>query len=184
MGCAAQGGRYLLILTAVRLFGKTPRGEGLFQGRPSFTTESREDTEGSGRISAGRAADGFHRGGQRRAFEGGSFARGAAGSVEAGAVGLHGFFFTEDGEGFAEDLRGAGIGGDDDAVVHPLPFPAGVDDAGAAEIGEVAGDFGLALAENFDKETDANLASVHEIEETEAGAIGKGREEEGQVRVL
>ena len=132
--------------------------------------------------SAGGAADRLDRNGQRSAFEGGNFARGTAGSIQTQAVGLHGFLFAEDGEGFAEDFCGAGMGGDDDAVVHPLPFPPRGDDSGSAEIGEVARDFRLALAEDFDEIADADFPAVHEVEEAEAGAVGQGGEEQGQVR--
>jgi hypothetical protein len=83
----------------------------------------------------------------------------AAGPGEAFAIGLE-FGVAVDGvEDSGEDGGGDGIAGADEAIVHPLPFPAGGDDTGFAEVGEMAGDFRLALAEDFDEVANAELAA-------------------------
>lgn len=60
-----------------------------------------------------------------------------------------------------------------DAVVHPLAFAACADDAGAAQVGEVAGNLGLALVENLNEVTDADFAVAHEIKQAQAGAVAE-----------
>ena len=83
----------------------------------------------------------------------------AAGAGEAFAIGLE-FGVAADGvEDGGQNGGGDGIARAHKAVVHPLPFPAGGDDAGFTQIGQVAGDFGLALAEGFDEVADAELAA-------------------------
>lgn len=73
---------------------------------------------------------------------------GAAGAVEAGEIGLHAGLLRQHGEGFAEDAGDGGGAWLRDAVVHPFAFAAGFDQAGAAEVGEVAAsnNFELAIA--------------------------------------
>lgn len=117
-------------------------------------------------------------------MERGGLARGAACPAEAGEIRLHGFLGAEDGEGCAQDPAGAGVGGHDDAVVHPFALAAGGDDAGAAEVGQMAGDFGLALAEDRDEIADADFPAVDEVQEAEAGAIGERGKEPGEAIVL
>jgi hypothetical protein len=104
-----------------------------------------------------------------------------AGVAEAGEIALH---LLAGGEGFesgVEDGEGGGVVGGLDAIVHPLAFAASVDDACAAEVGEVAGDLGLGLLEDFDEVADADLAVIHEVEQTEAGGVGEGCEEEDRI---
>ena len=61
--------------------------------------------------------------------------------------------------------------------MHPLAFAAGGDDAGLAQIGEVARDFWLGLAEDFNQIADADLLVAHEIEKAQARIIAQGLEE-------
>lgn len=74
-------------------------------------------------------------------------------------------------------MGGGGVRWGGDAVVHPLALAAGVDEAGGAEVGEVAGDFGLRLAEDLDEVADAELLVAQEVEEAEAGGVAEGLEE-------
>jgi len=90
-----------------------------------------------------------------------------------GAVGLHGGVGEHPVEGLLEDLGGSDVGGHDDAVVHPRALAAGGDDAGAAEVGEVAGDFGLVLIEDVDEVADADFLIADEVEEAEAGGVAE-----------
>lgn len=69
----------------------------------------------------------------------------ATGPVETSQIGLHRLILGEDGKGLAQDFSGPGIRGDLDLVVHPFAFPARGDYAGPAQVGEMAGDFRLAL---------------------------------------
>lgn len=61
--------------------------------------------------------------------------------------------------------------------MHPLAFAAGLDDAGAAQAGEVLGDFGLGLAEGFNQLADADLAIADQAQKLEAGFVGEGQKE-------
>ena len=61
--------------------------------------------------------------------------------------------------------------------MYPLPFPAGGDDTGLAEVGEVTGDFGLPLLQDFDEVADADLSTFHQVEQTEAGRVGECSED-------
>lgn len=67
-----------------------------------------------------------------------------------------------------------------DAVVHPLSLTASTDNSSSAEVGKVAGDFGLALAQDLDKVADTDLASGQQVEKAQACGICQGREELGQ----
>ena len=72
---------------------------------------------------------------------------GATDTVESGEVGLHPAQGGQGVEHGAEHGCGGWIGGRDEAVVHPFALAARGDDAGAAEIAEMAGDLGLVLAQ-------------------------------------
>lgn len=108
----------------------------------------------------------------------------AAGSSESGEIGLHRFFFSEDGEGFTKNSGGAGMRGLDDSVVHPFTLAAGSHDAGTAQVGKVARDFRLTLPEYLDEMADADLAVAYKVEQPQAGAIGERGKQERQVEVL
>ena len=102
--------------------------------------------------------------------------RSAAGAVEFGQIGLHPLVGAQRSQNSVEDGCGGGIGGRADAVVHPLAFAARGNDAGLAQVGQVARDLGLALAENLDKMADADLAAGHQVQQAQAGGVGQGRE--------
>jgi hypothetical protein len=146
------------------------------EGRRSAGSAQRSGAAGSGEGSDER--------GGWSTVESGDFGGHAAGFVETAEIRLHGLVFAENSEGFAQDFGGSGAGRDNDPIVHPLPFAPDGDYAGPSEVGEVAGDFGLTLAEHFDEVADADLAAVHEVEESEAGAVGEGGKEERQVVAL
>lgn len=55
--------------------------------------------------------------------------------------------------------------------MHPLALAASADNAGFAQVGEVAGDFWLALAEDLDKIADADFAPSHKVEQAQAGGV-------------
>jgi hypothetical protein len=94
---------------------------------------------------------------------------------------LHFAIAPEGCKGGVEDGDGTGIGRALDAVVHPLPFPSSRDNAGAAQVGQVAGDFWLTLLEDLDEVTDADLAAVHQVEQAQAGAVRQRGKERGQI---
>jgi arsenite methyltransferase len=62
--------------------------------------------------------------------------------------------------------------------VHPFAFTPGGRNAGLAEIGEVAGDFWLARAQDFHKVADANLAVRDEVQQAKPRGIGERAEQE------
>jgi hypothetical protein len=66
--------------------------------------------------------------------------------------------------------------------VHPLAVAACGHEAGVAEDGQVAGDLRLRLAEDFDEETDADLAVGDEVQQAQARAVGEGLEENVEFR--
>lgn len=107
-------------------------------------------------------------------------ARSAAGTLKAGDVGLHVPVFAQRAESGGKDGGGAGVGRFREAIVHPFALAAGGDDACAAEVGEMARDFGLALAEDFDEEADADFAAGDEVEQAEASGVCEGGEEGGE----
>jgi arsenite methyltransferase len=64
--------------------------------------------------------------------------------------------------------------------VHPLAFAARGDNAGFAQVGEMARDFRLALAQDLDKVADADFAAGHEVEQAKAGGVCQGGKKAGQ----
>jgi hypothetical protein len=50
-----------------------------------------------------------------------------------------------------------------------LPFAARGHDAGLAQVGKMARDLRLALAQDLDKVADADLAAGHQVEQAQAG---------------
>jgi len=108
----------------------------------------------------------------------------AAGFSKLHEVCLHLAIGGESGQGRVEDCGGAAIGGALDAVVNPFPFAPGAYDAGVTQVSEMARNLGLALAEDFDKVADADFAAIHEIEQAQAGGIGKRGEESREVEWL
>ena len=66
-----------------------------------------------------------------------------------------------------------------EGVVDPLALAARFDEAGAAQVSQVTGDFGLIGFECALEKADANLTFAHEVEEAEAVFVGEGREEQG-----
>jgi len=103
---------------------------------------------------------------------------GAADFDEALAVALHFGVLFEPGADLSENLGGVGVCGFDEAVVHPLAFAAGGDDAGAAEVGEVARNLRLVGVEDGDEEADADLVVAHQVDEPQPGAVGQRPEEQ------
>ena len=93
--------------------------------------------------------------------------------AEALAVAAHLGIVAEGGPNLVQDARGVRIGRNHDAVVHPQALAAGGDNAGAAQISEVAGNFGLIGLQDFDEIADAEFGVAHEVQEAKAGAIGQ-----------
>ena len=119
---------------------------------------------------------------QRSALKGDEALRGVAGDRQAGQIGLHLPVGAERGESRAENGCNSGVGGLNDAVVHPFALAAGADDARPAEIGKMARNLGLALREDLDEIADAKLPAGDQVEKPKAGAVGKGGKERDQER--
>ena len=105
---------------------------------------------------------------------------GTADAVESGSVNLHLFVAPERCQRGGENRGSGRIGDRADAVMHPLTLAARGDDTGVAQVGEMARDFGLALAEYLDKMADTDLATGHQVQEAQAGGVGQRSEETGQ----
>src|SRR3954463_7703558 len=110
---------------------------------------------------------------------------GRAAGVEFQSGGVAGEF-GDVAEAAGEALEELGVepgAGGGEAVVAPEACLAGLDEAGAAEVGEVAGGLGLGDAEDGDDIADAELAAAAEHGgDAEAGAVGEGAEEEVDAR--
>lgn len=65
--------------------------------------------------------------------------------------------------------------------MHPLSFAARSDDAGPAEVGQVAGDLGLALLEDFDEIANADLSAMHQVEQAKPGGVGQRGEKADEI---
>ncbi len=59
-------------------------------------------------------------------------------------------------------------------IVHPLAFAPGQHQACAAQVGEMPGDFGLGNVQDVNEVAHANLASMHQLQEAQAGEIREG----------
>lgn len=81
---------------------------------------------------------------------------------------------------FAENSGGDFVGWRKKAVVHPFPLAARGDDSGAAQVSQVARNFRLAQAQNFDEIANADFAIRHEIEQAEARGVGERAKEKIQ----
>ena len=68
--------------------------------------------------------------------------------------------------------------------MHPFALAAGGDDSSAAQVGKVARDLGLGLVEDFNEVADTDFPAGQEVQEAQAGGIGQGGEELGQIRRL
>jgi hypothetical protein len=123
------------------------------------------------------SGSGFSRSRDRRSLQRDETLGLATSMAEPGQVGLHLAVLPERLQCRAENGEGAGIVGADDAVVHPFSFAARAHNAGVAQIGEMPGDLGLALLENFNEITDADFAAIHEIEEAQARGFRERGEE-------
>ena len=103
---------------------------------------------------------------------------GAADFDEALAVALHVGVLLEPGAEFPEDAGGVWVCGFDEAVVHPLAFAAGGDDACAAQVCEVARNLRLVGVEYGDEEADADLVVAHQVDEPQPRPVGQRTEEQ------
>ena len=68
--------------------------------------------------------------------------------------------------------------------MHPLPLTPRSDNAGAAKIRQMPGDLGLALSQDLDEVTDANLPPIHQVQKAQPRAVGKSREQKSQIGVF
>lgn len=98
-------------------------------------------------------------------------------------IGLHCLLVFESSESLAKDLSSAGVGRNGNPVMHPLAVPASGDDAGAPQIGEMAGDLRLRTTQDFDEVADADLLISHEVQDPETGLVPQGLEEAFQIEL-
>jgi hypothetical protein len=93
------------------------------------------------------------------------------------AVALHLGVVFEPVAHFFEDACRVRVGWLDDAVVHPFAFASRLDDARTAQVSEVPGNLRLIGSEDFDKETDADLVSAHQVQKPQSRVISQRAEE-------
>ena len=117
----------------------------------------------------------------RRSVQSGYLLGQTARFVEACQVGLHRLIFSEHSQRFPQNFCSACIHGYHDLVVHPLPLTPCGDHFGTSQIGQVARNLRLTLAENLDKITNAHLPAIHQVQQPEPSAIGQRSEQESQI---
>jgi len=105
----------------------------------------------------------------------------ATGAVEPGQVGPHLLVSAKRSQHGGQNGCGGGIGRRTDAVMHPFALAPRGNDAGFAQVGEMAGDLGLALTEDLDKVADADLAPGHQVEQAQASLVSQSRKDAGQI---
>ncbi len=71
----------------------------------------------------------------------------------------------------------------DDAIVHPLAFAPRGNNAGIAQVCEVARNFGLRRVENLYKVADADFAISHQVKQAEPRGVAERLEEPGKVKL-
>jgi hypothetical protein len=99
-------------------------------------------------------------------------ARTAASAVETLEVTLKFFVLPESvADGF-QDGRSVGVGGNDEAVVHPLALAPGGNDSSFSQISEMPRNFWLRSADDFGEVADAYLLLCHQVDEPQASGIG------------
>lgn len=103
--------------------------------------------------------------------------RPAADRVEPLEVLLHGGIATKGGQHFVQDHLRARTLRMVDAVVHPLPFAAGIDDARIAQIRQMPGYLRLALLQDLHEVADTDFPAVHEIQQAQTGWVRQRREQ-------
>jgi len=81
------------------------------------------------------------------------------------------------GQGFFQDRGSDSIARRNETVVHPPPLAPCRDDARAAKIRQVAGDFWLADPEDLHEIANANFLIRNQVEKTKPRAIGQGAKE-------
>jgi len=68
-------------------------------------------------------------------------------------------------------------GRDGQPVVHPLALTPGGDNAGFAQVGQMAGNLGLGRADDLREIADADLLPGHQIKKPQAGRVTQGAKE-------
>jgi hypothetical protein len=100
----------------------------------------------------------------------------AAGLMEAQEIALHFFVLAQGVNRSLKNGGGVGIRGHNQAIVHPFAFAAGGDYSGTAQVGEMAGDFGLGRPKDIHEITDTDFLASDQIDEAETRGIGQSLE--------
>lgn len=101
----------------------------------------------------------------------------AAGALKTAQILAHCFPPLQMLQGFAQDSRRGAFAGNEQAIVHPFAFAPGSHNPRGTEVRQVAGNLGLAEAQNRDEIADANFPAGDEVEQAQAGGVRKGAEE-------
>ena len=76
-----------------------------------------------------------------------------------------------------QDLGSSDVRRHDDAIVHPLAFPPGRDDPGAAEVRQMPGNLRLRTAEDLHEVADTNLLVAHQVQQPEPRVVAESLKE-------
>jgi hypothetical protein len=98
-------------------------------------------------------------------------------SLEARFVVLHLRIVCEGCAQFVEDYGDVVVGWLREAIVRPFAVAAGGDEAGAAKICEVTGDFGLVGVQNRNAGTDAEFVVAQQVDQAQARRVSESFEE-------
>jgi hypothetical protein len=69
------------------------------------------------------------------------------------------------------------VGRHSDFVVHPFAFTPRSHNARTTQICQMARDLGLALREDLNEVTDADLPAIHEVQQAQTSAVGESRKQ-------
>jgi hypothetical protein len=83
-----------------------------------------------------------------------------------------------------QDLCRSNMWRQHDPIVHPLSLAPCRDDARAAKVSEVPGDFRLWAAENLDEVADANFLISHQVQKAEPCVLAESLEESLDIECL
>ena len=117
----------------------------------------------------------------RRTLKRSGLRRYTASLAEPRKIRLHRFLFPDNGDRLAKDPGCTVMGRHYDPVVHPFALAPRRHHARPPQIRKMPGDLRLALSQDLNEVADADLPSVHQVQQPQPGAIGERREKQGKV---
>lgn len=102
--------------------------------------------------------------------------------IQPRPINLCNLLFSQHTQGFMQNVRGASILRRHNPVVHPLSLTPRGNHAGTPQVGQMPRNLGLTLPEYLNEIADTEFAAVHQVEQTQAGAIRERGKEQGQIK--